>query len=65
MQENFSLYFSYLPKLEYAQWVNTLTPGPNFPGLNPTNEQVWTLGTNLISRLSSLIDQHEVMINIT
>ena len=27
---------SYLPKLEYVQWVSHLTPDPKIPGLSPT-----------------------------
>ena len=46
---------SYLLNLEYSQWVNTSTPEPKLPGLNPTDVQGWTLGINLISRLSSLL----------
>ena len=46
---------SYLPKLEYAQWVSTSTWDPNIPGLNPIDAKAWTLGTNLISRLSRLL----------
>ena len=46
---------SYLPKLEYAQWLSTSTRDPNIPGFNPTDVKGWTLGTNLISRLSRLL----------
>ena len=46
---------SYLPKLEYAQSLSTSTPDSRFPGLNPTDVQGGTLGTNFISRLSRLL----------
>ena len=43
---------SYFPKLEYAQWVRASTPDSKIHSSNLTDVHSWTMGPNLITRLS-------------
>ena len=42
---------SFLPKLDYVQWVTNLTPDPKPPSSKPTDMLGWALGTNPTRRL--------------
>ena len=43
---------SYFPKLQYAHWVSISTPDPKFPGSSHIEVLAWSVGQNLITRLS-------------
>ena len=57
---------SYLPKLEYSQWVSPLTPDLKLPDLkNPTDVQDLTFRSQPNSEVfKALIGQYQLMINI-
>ena len=42
---------SYLPQLEYVQWVTNSTPDLKTPSLKPTDVLGWVLGSNPTTRL--------------
>ena len=42
---------SYLPNLDYVQWVTNSTPDLKTPSLKPTDVLRWALGANPTSRL--------------
>ena len=42
---------SYLPNLDYVQWVTNSTPDLKTPSLKPTDVLRWALKTNPTSRL--------------
>ena len=65
-KEFFDYISSYLPKLEYSQWVSPLTPDLKLPDLkNPTDVQDLTFRSQPNSEVfKALIGQYQVMINI-
>ena len=54
-KELFEYKYSYIPKLEHAQWVSPSTLDPQRPLSDPIEMLGWTLGSNLIFRVSRLL----------